>query len=323
MKSVSVVIPTWNRADLVASVLRNLAEQTLRAGEVIVVDNGSTDQTGEAAVSGGARLIRLETNTGFAAAVNAGIRAAEGEWVFLLNNDVDLDPDWLQNALAAAAEEHADFAVGKLLQARHPERLDGAWDVISQAGCAWRCGWNALDSPPWNVRRRIQIASFTAVLFRRSVFERVGLLDESYESYYEDVDFGLRSALAGCAGIYEPRAVAKHLGSATLGQQSPRMTYLVSRNQMALARKFGLQRISTWRFLIGQFATLIPAVRRGQLLTALRGKWAGLKLPGGTHTGPQLCLREALARSEEELFQFQKMLGFDLSWRIYFALTRR
>jgi GT2 family glycosyltransferase len=325
MPSVSVIIPTWNKAELVASALRNLGKQTCQPAEIIVVDNGSADNTPEVAVSAGAQLIRLETNAGFAAAVNAGIRSARSEWLFILNNDVELDPEWLRHALDAAAAESAGFVTGKLLQANHPERLDGTWDLLARSGCAWRCGWNSVDGLTWNVRRKIHIASLTATIFHRSVFERVGVLDESYGSYYEDVDFGLRSSLAGCSGVYEPRAVGRHLGSATLGQRNPRMTYLVSRNQILLAAKFGLTKISRWSFLIGQLVTLIPALRRGNLLAAILGKWAGIRaahsLQGRYPATPRL--RELLEQNEKELFEFQRKLGFDLSWRIYFALTRR
>jgi GT2 family glycosyltransferase len=325
MPGVSVIIPTWNKAEFVANVLKTLAEQTLRPDEIIVVDNGSTDGTADLVRAGGSRLVRLETNAGFAAAVNAGIRTANYEWLFILNNDVELDPDWLHHALSAAIKECAHFATGKLLQAKHPERLDGAWDLVSRAGCAWRCGWNAPDGPAWNKRRAIQITSLTAALFHRSVFDQVGLLDERYESYYEDVDFGLRSALAGYTGVYEPMAVAKHFGSATLGEQSPRATYLVSRNQVLLAAKFKLRDLSKWSLLAGQFVTLIPALRRGQLLPALKGKWSGIQLArlARDRQPPDPRLREILGQSEEELLQFQRKLGFDLSWRLYFALTRK
>lgn len=325
MPSVSVIIPTWNKAEFIAKVLKNLAEQTLQPAEIIVVDNGGTDGTADLVRASGSRLVRLETNAGFAAAVNAGIRGAKHEWLFILNNDVELDPNWLHHALSTAIKECAHFATGKLLQAKHPERLDGAWDLVSRAGCAWRCGWNAHDDAAWNERRAIQIASLTAALFHRSVFDKVGLLDERYESYYEDVDFGLRSALAGYTGVYEPMAVAKHLGSATLGPQSPRATYLVSRNQVLLAAKFGLRDISMWSLLIGQFVTLIPALRGGRLLAALKGKWSGLQLVRRARDRRSLDprLREILARSEDELLEFQRKLGFDLSWRLYFALTRK
>jgi GT2 family glycosyltransferase len=324
MIGVSVVIPSWNQSRLVAEVLSNLKLQTVPPDEIIVVDNGSTDDSVATARSLGALVLELGRNVGFAAAVNEGIRAAQGEWLLLLNNDVQLDPEWIACALRAAQTEDARIVAGKLLQSRKPQYLDGTWDLISRAGCAWRCGWNAPDGPLWNERRRFRISSLTAVLIHRSVFDTVGLLDTRYESYYEDVDFGLRCALAGYSGVYEPQAVGHHWGSATLGPSS-RVTYLVSRNQVLLAAKFGLWHLFRWPVLVGQLCTLIPSLRIGHWRVALRGKRDGWKT--ARRMAPERSdakqLRQLLEETEKELKGFQQRLGFDLSWRVYFFLTGR
>jgi GT2 family glycosyltransferase len=318
---VSVVIPTWNQEVLTRNLLQNLQQQTVQPLAVYVVDNGSSDHTAAVARQFGAHVIRFETNQGFAAAVNAGIQAAETDWVFILNNDVELRNNWLAVALEAAAEENARFVTGKLLQARNPDRIDGAWDLVSQAGCAWRCGFNAPDGKLWNHRRPIQMASLTALLVHRSVFERIGVLDSRYESYYEDVDFGLRSALAGFGGIYEPKATATHIGSATLGRGA-RTAYLVSRNQVLLAHKFSLGRFSLARLVWGQALFLFTRLRERTLWAALKGKRDGLRLrrvyPKEQVNGERL--HEILRRSEQEIFQFQQATKFDLSWKLYFKL---
>ena len=110
---VAAVIPTWNRRDLLATVLRNLTEQTSPFAEIIVIDNGSEDDS--------AVPQRRERESwkwaNWPAAVNRGIEAADAEWVAILNNDVTLEPDWLTKLLAAAAQEDTRFATGKILQA--------------------------------------------------------------------------------------------------------------------------------------------------------------------------------------------------------------
>jgi GT2 family glycosyltransferase len=322
--AVSVIIPTWNRTKLVASVLDNLRQQTIAFAEVLVVDNGSTDDTVAIAERKGARVVALSQNRGFAAAVNAGILEARSDWLLILNNDVDLDPGWLETALNAAREESVHFVMGKLLQAGSPERLDGTWDLVSRAGCAWRCGWNAPDSDLWNKRRLVHFGSFTALLVHRSVFNATGLLDTRYDSYYEDVDFGIRCAIAGFSGLYEPAAVGRHLGSGTLGTGA-RSTYLVSRNQVLLASKFGLARLSLWRVLLGQTLFLLSRVRHRTLGAAIKGKWDGLRLSRSWHRyEPDLQhVREMLEESEADIGRFQKLTGFDLSWKLYFALCGR
>jgi GT2 family glycosyltransferase len=326
---VSVVIPTWNQSRLVAGVLRTLHGQTFGPAEMLVVDNGSTDDTAAVSEQLGATVIRLFENRGFAAAVNAGILKARFEWLFLLNNDVNLDPKWLEIALKTAHEFDADFVTGKLLQKRARQRLDGTYDLLARSGCAWRCGWNAPDHELWNQRRSVRFASFTALLIRRSVFEKIGLLDTRYESYYEDVDFGLRAAIAGCKGIYEPCATGTHLGSATLGAGA-RTTYLISRNQVLLAAKFGLARLSLWKVILGQSLFLLSRIKQGTLVAALKGKWNGLRVCGLPM--PNFCslyqsdrdrIRELLDESEAEIRRYQRLIGFDLSWKWYFALSGR
>lgn len=324
MPTISVIIPTWNRADLVHKVLINLQRQTAAPTEILVVDNGSTDETREVVQKSQAGLIALPRNSGFAAAVNEGVRNAKSEWFFILNNDVELHEDWIACALDAAERWGAEFVTGKLLQAHAPGRIDGTWDLVSRAGCAWRCGWNAPDGPRWSAPRRIRITSLTSAMFRRSVFEKVGLLDTTYESYYEDIDFGIRCALAGVEGVYEPRARATHLGSATL-HGSDRVTYFVARNQVLLARKFQLAKANPWRVFIGQIVALLPSIRRGHLLAALRGKADGWNLAKSLRQ-PDVNADELdaiLKNQERELYQEQKERGFDISWRLYFSLTGR
>src|SRR5690242_8420595 len=96
---VAAVIPHWNRAELLRTLLENLKLQTRPFDEIIVVDNGSTDGSGDLAEGLGARTLRLDKNYGFAVAVNAGVKGSEAEFIAILNNDVSLDPGWLQALL--------------------------------------------------------------------------------------------------------------------------------------------------------------------------------------------------------------------------------
>ena len=200
-RKVSAIIPSWNRADLVRNLLPNLSAQTRPPDQVIVIDNGSTDQTAVEAREMGAEVICLGANLGFAAAVNEGLGRATGEWLLILNNDVVLAPDWLEIVLSALEQEGVWFAAGKLLDYNDATIIDGTWDLVSCAAYAWRCGYGRADSPIWSVRKRISFAPMTAAIFHRSVFEQIGLLETRFESYYEDVDFGLRCAIAGLAGV--------------------------------------------------------------------------------------------------------------------------
>ncbi len=321
---ISAVIPHWNRRDLLTKLLDNLRRQTRLFDEIIVVDNGSTDGSAELAEKNGARVIRLATNLGFAAAVNRGIKAAAADWIAILNNDVTLDPQWLATLLDQAGD--AWFATGKILSAANPKVIDGTFDEISRGACAARCGSGKPDSAYWNQPRSIRFAPMTAALFRRELFDDIGLLDERFGSYLEDVDFGLRCAIAGRAGVYLPGAVALHIGSATQGAWKSDTVFLISRNQALLAAKYfyGLDR---WPVLAGKLLWGLLALRHGAGLAWLRGKVSGRRVSRGSH-GEVLVdqadrLRTIVAESEDSILEVQRQTGFDGYWRAYFWLLGR
>jgi len=329
MGGVTVVIPHWNRHDLLASVLGDLRTQTYPIDEVLVMDNGSTDGSPEVAEALGARVVRLPSNRGFAAAVNQGIDECRSELVAILNNDVSLSPDWLHRLIQALDDPAISFATGKLLNANHQGYLDGTFDLLSRAGCAWRAGNARSDGAPWSTPCQIFSAPLTASLFRVELFRDVGKLDERYISYMEDVDLGLRCALNGRSGLYVPDAVAWHAGSTTLGAWSPDVVRLIARNQVLLAAKHYPGQLLVrwfWAILVGQLLWGVVALRHRALFAFLRGKIAGLafsiamRRQSSARADP-LRLREVLEANERNIRELQRQAGFDLYWRVYFGLT--
>ncbi len=328
---VSIVIPTWNRPDLLETVLASLGRQTLTdfqtSVEVIVVDNGSRDNSAALAETWGARVIRFPRNFGFARAVNAGIAAATAEWILILNNDVTLAPDYLTRLLDEALGSGADFATGKILMADDRQTLEGSFDLVSRGGYAWRCGYGHRDSELWSSPRSIFWAPMTAALFHRRLFDSLGALDAGYGSYYEDVDFGLRCAEAGFRGVYVPNAVAVHIGSATLGKRSARVYYWSARNQVLLiAKHLDLPTIlrGIWPILVGQSLALMAGAKHGHFFASALGKAAALGPALRELWRPKPRSADAyriLEQSEREIRALQTALGFDLYWRLYFALT--
>ncbi|HXE65186.1 MAG TPA: glycosyltransferase family 2 protein [Bryobacteraceae bacterium] len=326
METVSAIIPTWNRAALIESLLTNLAEQTRPPDEVIVVDNGSRDETLAVARKLGAEVIAFPENRGFAVAVNAGIQRSSSDWVLILNNDVRLEPDWIERLQGSAQQEKAAFAVGKLLQEDDHAILDGSWDLVSRAAYAWRCGWGRRDEGIWSSRRKIRLAPMTAVLYHRRVFDALGMLETRFESYYEDVDFGVRCTLAGFEGIYEPEAVALHSGKATLGKNGARVMYLSARNQVLLLAKHYPARTLlrfAWPIFVGQMLSLATTAKHGHLLAGMRGKAEALLRWRAFRSDLQAASRieAAISESESEIRALQKKIGFDIYWRLYFSLV--
>jgi GT2 family glycosyltransferase len=325
--SVAAIIPHWNRRDLLDPLFFSLRSQTRTFDEIIVVDNGSSDDSANLAASLGATVLRLQKNLGFAAAVNRGIQATKADWIAILNNDVTLAPDWLERLL----ETKASFASGKILNAADHSLIDGTFDEISRAACAWRCGQGRKDSPIWNQPRPIRIAPMTAAIFRKSLFDSIGLLDENFGSFLEDVDFGIRCALRGVPGEYIPEAVAYHRGSATMGAWNKDTVKRIARNQILLiAKHFGDQ--PRWPIVAGQMLWGLVALRHLRGGSFLRGKISGWKAARAlyrenitTSEEPNPCIRisSLAADGEREIFALQQQTGFDRYWRAYFWLLPR
>jgi GT2 family glycosyltransferase len=182
----------------------------------------------------------------------------------------------------------------------------------------------------WDGSRKIAFAPFTAALFRVELFRRVGVLDERFESYLEDLDFGLRCALQGYEGLYVPQAVAYHQGSATLGAWHKDTIRRIARNQVLLVAKHfpGAQLWrSGWAILVAQTLWGAVALRHGRGGAFLRGKLQGLRMfrqmrrEAAWRAAELGRLASVLEQSEAEILEVQRQSGFDRYWRWYFALT--
>jgi GT2 family glycosyltransferase len=326
---VTAIIPNWNGERYLGDVLSDLAAQTTPPERVIVVDNGSTDASVDIARRFGAEVIPLPSNRGFAHAVNRGITESASELVAVLNNDIRLAPDWLERLTAVLANDPSvHFATGKIYQMKDESVLDGTFDLVSRGGTAWRAGNGKSDSAVWDRSRPVAFAPMTAALFRRQLFGTIGLLDESFESYLEDVDFGLRCAVGGCSGQFVPSAIARHWGSATLGMWRPATVRRIARNQVLLVAKHyprGWVTEYGWPVLAAQLLYGLLAARHGCLWGYARGKWEGLRRFLGVRHGSAPSSRFAgiVKASEEAIYELQQQTGFDRYWKFYFALTRR
>jgi GT2 family glycosyltransferase len=325
---VTAVIPTWNRATLLRIALDSLRRQTRPPEEIIVVDNGSSDDSVKVARDAGARVIEMGSNAGFARAVNAGIEAAAGEFIAIINNDVDLEPVWLETLCASLDGNEYGYATGKLLDFNREGILDGTWDLICRGGCAWRCGQGRPDAEVWNQGRSIRLAPFTAILFRASVFQRVGMLDHNYESYLEDVDFGIRCAMRGVKGVYVPEARGRHRGSATYGEWSYDTVRRLARNQVVLiARNFPTRWLGRygWPVMVSQVLWGLLAMRHGRPGAYARGKMEGIRLFRALRRDRPVhdaqTFHRIIREAENEIKALQQTTGYDLFWRLYFALT--
>ena len=324
MLDVSVVIPNFNRADLLERALESVAAQSAPPAEVVVVDNGSTDGSVGCAERFGARVIRFQTNQGFARAVNEAAHGCNARYIMVLNNDAVLAPECLARLCEAADRSEAAFAAPMVLSEADPNMLDAAWDQLSLSGCAFRAGHGSALAEPYLSPRSIRFAPFTAVLVRTSILKALNGLNEDLGTYMEDVEFGLRCALSGRFGVYEPSARATHRGSATDGAWSGRMVRRISRNQVLLValhwpNPMGLR--MAWSVFVGQGLWGLSALRHGRALEWLRGKREAAGLYNQLRSLPRLAppgtLLPVLSESESAL----RSLAHGTYWRVYRLLT--
>jgi GT2 family glycosyltransferase len=289
---VAVVVPNWNGAGHLAASVESLARQTHPDVTIVVVDNGSTDDS----VTVLERLrtdsdtplviLRNPTNLGFAGGVNTGIRyalAAGFQFVALFNNDAVAEPDWLAHLVAGLAEHpDAGIATSRLLMA-DGETVDSTGDFLSVWGIAFP---RDRDQPAEPVRPSGYVfsASGGASLYRASLFRRIGLFDEAYFAYFEDVDLSFRAQLAGLRVFYCSDAVAYHEQGSTSGRIPGFATEQMFKNlPMLLVKNLPLRLAGP---IVPRFALIYPlllanAIRRGQWRPALRGFAAGARLALG------------------------------------------
>jgi GT2 family glycosyltransferase len=321
---VTVVIPNWNGGELLTALVKQLSRQSYPISDILVVDNGSEDGSAQAAENLGAHVIPMGANRGFAAAVNAGVAQCETPLVAILNNDVELHPEWLRKLVEALGPADVWFATGKVYSAQDREVIDGTFDAICRGGCAWRCGQGRPDGKIWDEPRRIQLAPLTAALMKSELFKIVGQLDERLESYLEDVDFGIRSASKGYSGRYVPQAIAYHVGSGTLGKWNRRTVRQIARNQVLLVAKH-YPTVALWRngwaIAVAQTLWGFVALRHGAGLAYVHGKIEGLLQFHGVRRAGNAAVPRLLRDSESQIRELQELSGFDWYWRLYFALT--
>lgn len=239
----TVVIPNLNGAGWLRDSIESVWAQTMRDFELIVIDNASTDESLEIARSYVGRenytLIENDRNTGFSYAVNQGIRAAKGEFVALFNNDAFAEPDWLENLIRAAEVDERIFAVSSLM-IRHFERelADDAGDYVTILGFACKRG-DGMKASRYAKPCRVFSACGGAALYRKSILDKIGLFDENFFAYYEDVDISWRANSLGYKNVYCPTAKCYHICGATTGavRYNPFKSIQSGRNSILLPYK--------------------------------------------------------------------------------------
>jgi GT2 family glycosyltransferase len=183
-------------------------------------------------------VMRNSQNLGFCAANNQGFGASDTEFVALLNNDAEAEPDWLQSLTTAfEGRPEIGMAASKILVYEDPRRIDKAGHLIYPDGQNRGRGSGELDKGQYDRTEEILWPDGCAAMYRRAMLDQIGGFDEDFFAYADDAELGLRAQIAGWKCLYMPGAVVRHHRGATLGLRSSRRLELIERNRVLLAAK--------------------------------------------------------------------------------------
>ena len=280
MELISVIVLNYNGKGFLDGCLTSLASQTYSDFEVIVVDNGSRDGSPEY-IEENYPWVRLGKNNedlGFAGGTNAGIRAAKGEFILTLNNDSRADSRFIEELIKPMADPEVGVCAAKML---FPDgRINSAGICISRSGAAWDRGMFEPDRGQYEFVEEVFGACAGAALYRREMLDEIGLFDEDFFLYLEDVGLAFRARLAGWKCIYVPGARVIHHHGGTAGVGSDLAVYYGNRNIVWYPIKdfpFRLL-ITSLPFIVARNLAVIPYYAlRGQGGVILKSKLDALK----------------------------------------------
>lgn len=241
----SIIIPTYNGLNLLTSCIASIRQHTPEAIEIIVVDNGSQDQTVAYCISEGITVISIPSNQGFPIACNKGLSIASGQNLLLLNNDVLVTPRWLTNMLTALESHPKIGMVGPTSNyVSGKQQISDNYNSIAEFMDAAEHN-NHSDPQRWEETRRLV---GMCLLFKREVLQRVGSLDERFSpGHYEDDDYCYRACLEGYRLLICHDTLVYHAGSQSFRRDHPSgWQDLIERNRGLFMEKWG---VNPWDFM--------------------------------------------------------------------------
>ncbi len=220
---VSVVTPNYNGEKFLKTFFESLNNDSEFIGEVIIVDNGSTDNSREyikgKSFNFPVKLIENDENMGFAPAVNQGITKAQYEYIFSLNNDTEIKKGSIKALVDLISSDDNIFSLqAKMLQYNNKELIDDVGDEYNLLAWTKKTGENH-NSKEYSEVCEIFSACAGAAMYKKSLLEEIGMFDDNFFAYMEDVDLAIRSRINGYRNLLCPDAVVYHIGSATSGSR--------------------------------------------------------------------------------------------------------
>lgn len=279
--TVSIVVVNHNGRKWLEGCFESIRAQEYRNLEVILVDNGSSDGSAEMIRSSypEVKIIESPENLGFAGGCNAGMHSSSGDFLLLLNNDARLEADFLDPLLGAFDEiERLGVVQPRIVLLDDPARLHQCGHFWTDSACLYYYGFGkSAGLPAYNSPFPVFACTGAAMLIKREVLEEVGLFDEDFWCYYEDIDFCHRAWLAGYECWYYPLATARHsIGATATRFDEGTVRYHFIKNWLAsMLKNFEGRTLATslpmfllsnflslaFRFLQGDVSLVLPFLR--------------------------------------------------------------
>jgi GT2 family glycosyltransferase len=278
---ISAVILNFNGKRYLEDCLTSVLSQTFRDFEVIIVDNGSSDDSTEylATHYPWVKVVKNEKNLGFAGGTNSGIRQARGEYILTLNNDTHMHNRFLECLVRVMkSDKSVGMCAPKMLFC--DGRINSTGICLSRSGAAWDRGMSEPDKGQYDIQEEVFGPCAGAALYRREMLEEIGLFDEDFFLYMEDVDLAFRGRLAGWKCFYVPDAKVHHIYGGTTGFGSDLSVYYGNRNHLwYVAKNFpGRLLIKSLPWIIGRSLAVVPYyAKMGKGRIILRSKLDALR----------------------------------------------
>lgn len=309
---VSVVILNWNGKKHLLKCLASLKKITYKPVEVIVVDNASSDESVSAVKKNFPRvkIVVNKVNRGYSGGNNDGISASRGEFVFILNNDTEVEKDFLEPLVEVMKDTTVGCVQPKLVYGDKRTMLNAVGSYFTSTGFLYHYGYRKnTNTSQYNHRMTIYSAKGAAMMLRKSALSQVGLFDEDFFIYFEETDLCHRLWLSGYKVVYEPTSLVYHYEAVDTHREmkNSKIMYLSYRNRIASFMKNlsfpSLARILPLLFLEYLFLTILYIAKR-EFRTAIAMAetiiWNSTKLPRMLSKRKQIQALRVI--SDKELF---------------------
>ena len=283
---ISVITPNYNGSKYLKNYFNSLALEKEYIKEIIIVDNGSSDDSilnikklaGDLGFN--FKIIENKSNLGFAKAINQGIKISSSKFVYLLNNDVEIEKGAISTLINFISDKDDVFSLSsKMIQYNNRNLIDDAGDEYTLFGWTKKAG-NNVSIDKYNENREIFASCAGAALYRKEIFNEIGFFDENFVSYVEDIDLGFRSQIFGYKNYYVANSIVYHIGSATSGSKYNEFKIKISaRNNVWLIYKnftIPLKIINILFLIVGFLVKYLFFLKKGYGNIYLKGIKEGL-----------------------------------------------